>query len=239
MLTQRSHANALLDTLNATRLALADTRRAVEDAAALPGRVRARLSKAAARLSRRAARAAKVVEQQQARRNLLLVLGIISNPRTPHVRDWIRSTYLSEACMRRAVPCGPGAEGAVLLRFVHGRRGLDDRDLERMRLEQRKHGDIEPIDASDFAQRGGIFSCIDKLFAWFPHAVSAYPGARFYAKADDDSYVDVHRLLRLLAPLRSVPNAYLGYVQYDSLITDEWKHCGWSSGPVSSAPDWT
>ena len=31
--------------------------------------------------------------------------------------------------------------------------------------------------ALHLAQAGGIFSCIDKLFEWFPHAVRTYPGA--------------------------------------------------------------
>jgi hypothetical protein len=173
----------------------------------------------------------KVVEGAagQSSHRLLLVLGVISNPRTPNTRDWIRSTYMATALSTRAA-----RSGRVLLRFVMGRRGLDANDQRRLAAEHSRHADLEYIDASDFGDRGGIFSCIDKLFAWFPHAVKAFPGAAFYAKADDDSYVDVRRLLRMLTPLRSVPHAYLGYVQYDSFITDEWKHCGWSAGPVGA-----
>ena len=177
----------------------------------------------------------KAVEQAKAEATIrpqatkrLLVLGIISNPRTPHVREWIRNTYITSASQAQA-------DGKVLLRFVMGRRGLNEADQRKVHAENSTHHDIEPIDASDFAVRGGIFSCIDKLFAWFPHAAQAYPGARFYAKADDDSYVDIKRLLGLLGPLSHVTNAYLGYVQYDSFIVDEWKHCGWSSGPVGAA----
>ena len=133
------------------------------------------------------------VEAQYSR---LLVLGIISNPRTPHTRDWIRRTYLSTA---------PSSD-AALIRFVMGRRGLSEKDSQALQAEHAAHGDLEYIDASDFAERGGIFSCIDKLFAWFPHAVHAFPGARFYAKADDDSYVDVSGLLALLRPLAPLPN---------------------------------
>ena len=46
------------------------------------------------------------VEAQYSR---LLVLGIISNPRTPHIRDWIRRTYLS------TVPSS-GAQGPGIYR---------------------------------------------------------------------------------------------------------------------------
>ena len=63
---------------------------------------------------------------------------------------------------------------------------------------------MEHIDASDFAVRGGIFSCIDKLFAWFRHAPKAYPGAVFYGKADDDSLVHVPRLISMLSPVEQL-----------------------------------
>ena len=157
----------------------------------------------------------------------LLVLGIISNPRTPHTRDWIRSTY-------KAVPVA-SVDGEALVRFVMGRRGLSSPDRSKLKVEHRKHRDLEFIDASDFAERGGIFSCIDKLFAWFPHAFTTFPGASFYAKADDDSYVDVRQLVRMLRPLAPLRNAYLGYVQYDSFLPAEWKHCGWAAGPIGAA----
>ena len=84
-----------------------------------------------------------------------------------------------------------------------------------------------------------------------------YPGAAFYGKADDDSLVDVPRLVEMLRPailtmamltmailtrlvemLRpaaSLPNVYAGYVQYDSFIRDEWEHCGWGASPVGAA----
>ena len=150
---------------------------------------------------------------------------MISNQRTPKTREWIRSTYMGDAA---------SLEG-VLLRFVIGRQGLNQDDKKRLRSERRKYGDLEFIAASDFAQAGGIFSCIDKLFEWFPHAVRAYPGAAFYGKADDDSLVDVPRLLRMLRPVATLPNVYAGYVQYDSFIRDEWKHCGWGASPVAAA----
>ena len=44
-----------------------------------------------------------------------LVLGVISNQRTPKTREWIRGTYMGEAA---------ALEG-VLLRFVIGRHGLN------------------------------------------------------------------------------------------------------------------
>ena len=155
----------------------------------------------------------------------LLVLGIVSNPRTPHVRGWIRGTYLQRL---------PPPEEA-LLRFVFGRRGLTPADLKAVRAERREHRDVELIDASDFGERGGIFSCIDKLFEWFPHAVRTYPGAAFYGKVDDDTLLDVRRTLAVLRPVVGAQNAYLGYLQYDSFLPAKWKHCGWAAGPVGAA----
>ena len=241
-----AHHVAIADVLNATRHALDGASRTLDASAELPMRVRRHLRRATRlkhargrwRAAHSRAAGASLLEAPPpppplpagigSARERLLVLGIISNPRTPHVRQWIRNTYVAAA--GRA-----SAEGTVLLRFVMGQRGLNEKDRQLLLAEGRAHGDIEHIDASDFAERGGIFSCIDKLFAWFPHAVRRFPGARFYGKADDDSYVDVRRLLRLVAPLAGVQHAYLGYVQYDSFIEDEWKHCGWSSGPVGAA----
>ena len=62
------------------------------------------------------------------------------------------------------------------------------------------HPDPDPNPNPNPNQAGGIFSCIDKLFEWFPHAVRTYPGAAFYGKADDDSLVDVPRLVEMLRP---------------------------------------
>lgn len=70
-----------------------------------------------------------------------------------------------------------------------GKRGLSPRDVQQLDDERRRVGkdDFAVVDASDFNEAGGIYSCIDKLFAWFRHAPVAYPGASFYAKADDSS----------------------------------------------------
>ena len=84
----------------------------------------------------------------------LLVFGVVTNPRTPVVRDWIRSTYMTQ----------PAAlDKAVLLRFIVGRNGLTREDMRMMRAEDQMHIDVEFIAASDFGERGGIFSCIDKV----------------------------------------------------------------------------
>ena len=116
-----------------------------------------------------------------------------------------------------------------------GRRGLNEADQRKVHAENSTHHDIEPIDASDLRVRGGMLSCIDKLLRGSLTLRKPTLVPRFYARADDDSYVDIKRLLGLLGPLSHVTNAYLGYVQYDSFIVDEWKHCGWSSRPVGAA----
>jgi len=172
---------------------------------------------------RRGSGASGGIEESDA--SLQLVLGVVSNQRTPATRDWIRQTYLAEAAKL----------DGVVLRFVIGRLGLNPDDRKRIRAERKRHGDVEMIDASDFAEAGGIFSCIDKLFAWWPHAVRTWPNAAFYAKADDDSLVDVPRLLAMLRRAAPLQNVYAGYVQYDSFVTDEWKHCGWGANPIAAA----
>ena len=154
-----------------------------------------------------------------------IVLGVVTNPRTPQTRLWIRNTYLRSAYYAKA---------NVLARFVLGNRGLSAHDKTQLDKEQRENGDIEYVDASDFAVAGGIYSCIDKLFAWFRHAPVQYPGAKWYVKADDDSFVDLPRLAALLQPASGERNVYAGFLQYDSLILDEWKHCGWGDNPIAA-----
>ena len=219
------HLNTIESTLKATHSAMAESLFLLNRTETLVRRWRKRRGRRRQRASFRdeggSAVAPSTVEAQYSR---LLVLGIISNPRTPHIRDWIRRTYLS------TVP----SSDTALVRFVMGRRGLKTME-QSLQAEHAAHRDLEFIDASDFGERGGIFSCIDKLFAWFPHAVHAFPGARFYAKADDDSYVDVGGLLALLRPLAPLRNAYVGYVQYDSFLPRAWKHCGWAHNPTGAA----
>lgn len=207
--------------LNDTAAALAATSSALDETSELVSLLSRRRLRQQRSHRRRQQQQPQVEESR-----LLLVLGVISNPRTPHTRKWIRESYMAVA---------PKRNGRVLMRFVFGKRGLTAADMKQLAKEQSEHADVEHIDASDFGERGGIFSCIDKLFAWFPHAVARFPGAKFYGKADDDSYVNVRRLLRTLQPLAPLRNAYLGYLQYDSFITDEWKHCGWAAGPVGAA----
>lgn len=212
------HLNTIESTLKATHSAMAETLFLLNRTETLVRRWRKRRGRRRQRASFRDEGGS------AAQYSRLLVLGIISNPRTPHIRDWIRRTYLS------TVP----SSDTALVRFVMGRRGLKTME-QSLQAEHAAHRDLEFIDASDFGERGGIFSCIDKLFAWFPHAVHAFPGARFYAKADDDSYVDVGGLLALLRPLAPLRNAYVGYVQYDSFLPRAWKHCGWAHNPTGAA----
>ena len=219
---------ALRTALDQTSAALAQTQTTIEASAELSTLVRRRLGLRKELRQQRRQRRQRQRTVEATAPELLLALGVISNPRTPHTRAWIRKTYFDAAAEARRA-------GSVWLGFVVGKRGLAPNDERALQQEHAAHGDLEYIDASDFAVRGGIFSCIDKLFAWFPHVAGRFPNAKFYAKADDDSYVDVRRLLALLSPLAGTPNAYLGYVQYDSFITDEWKHCGWSAGPVGAA----
>jgi hypothetical protein len=176
---------------------------------------------------RAAAGGAPATTQQPAAAAYELVLAVVTNPRTPHTRTWIRETYLAALKNAEQPP-------RVLTRFIVGTRGLSAADETQLAREHAEHADIERIDASDFNVAGGIYSCIDKLFEWFRHAPRAYPGAAWYAKADDDSLVDIPRLVAHLAPAKGERNVYAGFVQYDSLILDEWKHCGWADNAVGA-----
>jgi hypothetical protein len=91
---------------------------------------------------------------------LFLVLGVVTNPRTPQTREWIRSFSFAPAST---------AGAPALLRFIVGRRGLSPRDGAALDAERKRvgHDDFAEIDATDFNEAGGIYSCIDKLFEWF------------------------------------------------------------------------
>ena len=124
---------------------------------------------------------------------LLLALGIISTPADRTTRDNIRRTWLRDRAFR---------DGRAAGRFVFGsstcaHTAADD--------EQRVHGDVAFVNASDCAP----WHAGHKVHAWYQHALRHFT-AQFYAKAEDDSLVSVGRLLRDLSMLsRAQPSVHL------------------------------
>ena len=83
----------------------------------------------------------------------LAVLGVISSPANEGRRNWARRFQ----------------EGRpdLLLRFVIGAVGLPALQCRRLLREERAHGGVFLVPASDNAEVG----CVDKSFAWLMAAV--------------------------------------------------------------------
>ena len=89
---------------------------------------------------------------------------------------------------------------SVCFRFVLGALpvtklgGNSSVALERLYREELEHRDIVRLRAPDE-------NCGAKAFAWFQHAVAAFPGAAWIGKADSDTFVNVEALQADLAAL--------------------------------------
>ena len=148
----------------------------------------------------------------------LAVLGVISSPANEGRRNW----------MRRFQAGRPD----LLLRFVIGAIGLPVQQCRRLLREERAHGGMFLVPASDNAEVG----CVDKSFAWLMAAVEAFPATRFIIKTDDDSATNMADLAALLSmrELQSHPHVYAGWAQYASALPATWQQCGWGASPGSA-----
>ena len=92
----------------------------------------------------------------------------------------------------------------------------------------RSEPDVVLLDASE----GGGVGCVDKSFAWWRHAIVAYPHAAYIGKTDDDSIVRLPALAQLLrTPLPHAPrHVYAGWVQWTSWFPErKYFGCGWAT----------
>eukprot|EP00308_Calcidiscus_leptoporus_P008797 CAMPEP_0119352714 /NCGR_PEP_ID=MMETSP1334-20130426/1966_1 /TAXON_ID=127549 /ORGANISM="Calcidiscus leptoporus, Strain RCC1130" /LENGTH=477 /DNA_ID=CAMNT_0007365817 /DNA_START=95 /DNA_END=1528 /DNA_ORIENTATION=- len=131
-----------------------------------------------------------------------LALGMICSPDGFQRRVQVRTTMLlvgqsagdSLVAFRFVV-------GGELLRPHAGRAG----EMEEMGRLQRQieseaaaHGDLVILpNAIDGGGRGHNkqCACIEKLHAWYQHALRAWPAASWYGKTEDDTYVNIRALL--------------------------------------------
>ena len=148
----------------------------------------------------------------------LAVLGVISSPANEGRRNWARRFQ----------------EGRpdLLLRFVIGAVGLPALQCRRLLREERAHGGMFLVPASDNAEVG----CVDKSFAWLMAAVEAFPAAQFIIKTDDDSATHMADLAALLSmrELQSHPHVYAGWAQFASALPATWQQCGWGASAASA-----
>ena len=148
----------------------------------------------------------------------LAVLGVISSPANEGRRNWARRFQ----------------EGRpdLLLRFVIGAVGLPTLQCRRLLREERAHGGMFLVPASDNAEVG----CVDKSFAWLMAAVEAFPATQFIIKTDDDSATHMADLAALLSmrELQSHPHVYAGWAQFASALPATWQQCGWGASAASA-----
>jgi hypothetical protein len=115
---------------------------------------------------------------------------------------------------------------------VIGAIGLPVQQCRRLLREERAHGGMFLVPASDNAEVG----CVDKSFAWLMAAVEAFPAAQFIIKTDDDSATNMADLTALLSmrELQSHPHVFAGWAQFASALPATWQQCGWGASPASA-----
>lgn len=160
-------------------------------------------------------------EKVLVRRRLMLAVGVVASPGSMERRVWLR-----DALRRFDQP-------QVAQRFVIGCSSKGG-GVARLTEEIRQHGDIVVTGEPDATNS----ACIEKSFAWWAFALTAFPRAAYIAKTDDDSLNNFGNLLDVLnAPSitgRSSASAgneqllYAGWPQFTSFLPEFNIGCGWS-----------
>lgn len=109
---------------------------------------------------------------------------------------------------------GLGQAASIELRFVLARPQATSAQLQAVAEEQRRYQDMVYLNITE-----SRFNCALKFLLWFAHCQTAFPSARFYAIADDDTFI---QLAHFEADLRTIPAA--GYVVW-GLVMWSVKHC--------------
>ena len=156
--------------------------------------------------------------EQGSQQKLLLALGVIANPAAPMRRSWLRRSNGRFACSDGR-PCAQ----QIAQRFVIGTlaaRSADARSrCESLLAEAAVHGDLFFVRAVDgpAEPKGPNVGCIDKTFAWYEAALSAFPRAEFIGKTDDDAFHHLPNLEELLLTLRvTPPPIFAGWAQCEA-----------------------
>ena len=161
----------------------------------------------------------------------LLVLGIISAPPNSFRRSWLRQTVFhfpdtSATVMRFVLGTPPPSRRRATLSLFKDRPEEELTQQCAQLGQEVELGDTVVLDAVDNAAVG----CVDKTFAWYIHAVRAFPAAGFIGKTDDDSYNILPNLAAVLRapPLRRQRFAYVGWVQHAAWLPALFNPCAWS-----------
>lgn len=170
-----------------------------------------------------------------ARRAPLLVLGVLTTPKDATQRDCVRATTRSTATA--ASTRAPDRDGDLVYRFVVG--GLGIASTAALTAEHATHGDIALLPRARDGRKSHLSR---KVLEWFAWALSHWPAASFFGKADMDTLIVWarlrHHLLQAEARMRrSVPIHldeerrapmffYVGLMEWSSLQPRAPRVCG-------------
>ena len=151
-----------------------------------------------------------------------IVMGVATGPGNRKRRDAIRQTWMR----------WPSVGKTVVVCFAVGRRQLATATLAALDAEASEFGDLLFLPVSD-----GCVSMVSigKAYAFWRSASRMTSRARqppMIAKADDDSFVNMPMLERLLEKLHCVPRLYLGALAFTGFHPQYLRNCGfaWAGG---------
>lgn len=114
--------------------------------------------------------------------DIVMALGMVSGPANTMARHRVRSTMLQLPSFR---------SGSVAFRFVVGARAV----ATACEPSDGNNADMLLVDGVlDGAPVNKQCSCIEKVHYWFVWALRRWPRAQFYAKTEDDTYVNIEQL---------------------------------------------
>ena len=132
------------------------------------------------------ARAARLVLAPSQMPDLLAAFGVVSAPEYLERRQGSRCSWLK----------WPSIGHSIVVRFVIRALHAPPAVERLLSLEQAAHGDVFRVSVpwNETRLRGPVLS----VAAWLSHATVEFAHARFIAKLDDDAYINVPELERLL-----------------------------------------
>lgn len=151
---------------------------------------------------------------------LLLAIGVVSAPPNARLREAARRSWM------HGLPHGAGRRASALACFSIGvdRATASPAILE----ESEEHRDVLLVGG-----RSG--SAYEAAFGWWRAAATLFRAARYIAKADDDSVVDVAELTAQLLLLRTCPHTnsssrsvYMGHFYYAGFNPSTQSICTWT-----------
>ncbi|KAK9277732.1 hypothetical protein L1049_007279 [Liquidambar formosana] len=161
-------------------------------------------------------------DKNHSKKQLLVVVGIITRFGRKRNRDAIRKAWMPTGTSLKKLE----DEKGIVLRFVIGRsanRGDSlDRDID---SENRQTNDFIILD--DLVEAPEELPKKTKLF--FTHAVEKW-NAEFYAKVNDDVYVNIDALGATLAGHLDKPRVYIGCMKSGEVFSDpthKWYEPDW------------